>query len=573
MTRLINLALLVLLGTVGCDVPTPGTSSNETRNQTWAGNAGPLIKWHYVGASSLAGNTNAWRLKKVLAEPSTQRLLDDLISKFAQCSTNLAPEPVRSGARNPAQLVVPLIRDLLDYHSIGTLATDADSRSVRLELAINLPPEQATRWLRNWADIMTALGSTQPSEIEHDGFKGFETKWTGTPGGSRVLKAGNWVVLTLGARLQEVPTPWLQRIKLSGQPAEPPREAWLSVEADLDRIAHLLNFPHTIQWPNMVSLEFFGRGPNLRTVGRFTFAKPLNLRIEPWHIPTNTISEPLVSFTAIQGIRPWLAAQTWIKESGIASVPNQIFAWGQAHVPFQTYLTWEMPDMANSLPKLATSLFSLATNNLFWTRHAFLGQETNKLKYVWHRLPMVSPFLEQAAPPDTQFVVAGVFPRSPRVQPAPHDLYSQIIGRTNLLYYDWELSQVRVDDWRRMKELYWMIGGYEIPATNTPVRLWLADTNVYRHLDNAVTEITCISPTELGLTRSSSIGFTSLELVLFSRWIEDPQFPKVSRPRWNPILTRISMQDRPSSAETKPTQPSAQSGANAPPNPTPNQKY
>ncbi|MGC8991153.1 MAG: hypothetical protein ACP5MD_13635, partial [Verrucomicrobiia bacterium] len=132
-----------------------------------------------------------------------------------------------------------------------------------------------------------------------------------------------------------------------------------------------------------------------------------------------------------------------------------------------------------------------------------------------------------------------IFPPDPKVVPAPQELYAQIIGRTNLLYYDWELSQVRVDDWRRMKEVYWMIAGYESMPTNSAVRLWLADTNVFRHMDNAVTEVTCNGPAELNLVRSSSVGFTSLELVLIARWLEDPGFPRLTTPQINPSFLRL----------------------------------
>lgn len=537
MTQLLQFVLLLALAVVGCDFAGPGGMAPNNKGQPRSGGPGPLISWHFVGAKPLSGSTNAVRLQKVLAEPSTKRLVDDLVYKAAQIVTNMVPGSTRASGKDPAALMVPLIRDLLDHESVCIVGVENGNRVFKVNLAVNLPEDRASAWIANWKEIMVGLGTAQPSEVTQDGFKGIEAQWVGTPYGSRMVSAGNWVVVSLGDAFREIPQAWSERIKNAGRPVEPIRDVWLSVEADLEKMSALFNWPKTVAWPK-TKLEYYGTGPNLRTTGRLIFSEPLQLRLEPWRIPTNTISEPLVSFTAVQGVRSWLSSQQWVKEIGLTSVPNQLFVWGQAYVPFRTYAAWEMEDMSNSLRRFANYVWLVATNNLFWAKQAFVESETNGLRYVWHGLPIVEPFVQQATSPEKQFLVAGIFPPNKKVTPGPPDLYSQIIPRTNLVYYDWELSQVRVDDLRRIKETYWMIAGYESPATNTPVRLWLADTNVTRHLDNAVTEIAYVSPKELSLTRLSSIGLTSLELVLLARWLEDPEFPKLSKPRLNPVLLR-----------------------------------
>jgi len=548
MTRCIQFAVLFMFVVVGCDVRNASGILGTGTGQSGPKKTGPLASWHFVGAASLSGNTNATRLQKVLAEPSTRNLVDDVVKKFARAATNFVPANARVGGGDHTSLLAPLIRDILDHESVGLVSPDVAGRSVQLDLAIKLPPERASLWFGNLQKALGMLGAGAPSEVQFEGCKGIEARWDGTACMMRVLGAGNWVLLSWGSGTQSVSTTWLARIKSEGRPLQPDREAWLAIEADLERAAELLNWSRTIAWPE-TKLKVVGRGPNLRTAAQMNYSRPPGFRVEPWRIPTNTIGEPLVSFTAIQGLRPWLSSQQWVKESGVKSVPNQLFVWGQADIPYRTYMAWEMEDMSNSLQRLVRYLPSVATNHLYWTRQAFIDSDTNKLRHVWRRLPIAEPFIQQAPTADKGFVMAGIFPPAPKVVPAPQELYAQIIGRTNLLYYDWELSQVRVDDWRRMKEVYWMIAGYESLPTNSAVRLWLADTNVFRHMDNAVTEITCAGPTELNLLRSSSVGFTSLELVLLARWLEDPGFPRITTPKINQSFLLL---DRTKSAVTNP---------------------
>ncbi|HOK78077.1 MAG TPA: hypothetical protein PLW35_10195 [Verrucomicrobiota bacterium] len=548
MTRCIQFTVLFMFVVVGCDARNTAGILGTGTGQSGPIKAGPLASWHFVGAASLSGNTNATRLQKVLSEPSTRNLVDDVVKKFARATTNLVPANARLPGGDHTSLIAPLIRDILDHESAGVVSLDVAGHSLQLDLAIKLPPQRASVWLANLKKALGMLGATAPSEVQFEVYKGIEAKWDGTACTVRVLEAGNWLLLSWGSGAQSMAATWLARIKSEGRPVQPDKEAWLAIQADLERTAELLNWSRTIAWPQ-TKLQVVGRGPNLRTVAQMTYSRPPGFRVEPWRIPTNTISEPLVSFTAIQGLRPWLSSQQWVKDSGVKSVPNQLFVWGQAHIPFRTYMAWEMEDMSDSLQRLARYLPSAVTNHLYWTRFAFIDSETNKLRYVWRRLPIVEPFVQQAPTADKGFVMAGIFPPDTKVVPAPQELYAQIIGRTNLLYYDWELSQVRVDDWRRMKEVYWMIAGYESLPTNSAVRLWLADTNVFRHLDNAVTEVTCTSPAELNLVRSSSVGFTSLELVLIARWLEDPGFPRLTTPQINPSFLRL---DRTKPAATNP---------------------
>ena len=55
-----------------------------------------------------------------------------------------------------------------------------------------------------------------------------------------------------------------------------------------------------------VFLALGGEQDHVRTQADLDFAEPLPLELEAWNIPTNLIHDPLIGFTAVRGIRPWL---------------------------------------------------------------------------------------------------------------------------------------------------------------------------------------------------------------------------------------------------------------------------
>lgn len=539
MTRLIQLAVLVAL-VVGCDAR---STSDVTGHGSSAGKAaknGPLVRWNFVGPESLAANTNAARLRNVLAEPTTRAVLNDIVGKLARCATNIAPPGALKPGQDIAPLIVPLLEDVLAHESTGLVIEDAAGGGIEMNLAIRIPADRSTLWRTNWEKAVAILGASGTSEVRGEDALGIQARWTAVPVVSDLLKTGDWTLLFWGTGSSKVSAQWIDTIKTSGRPVEPDKEAWLTLGADLERLASLFHWPADVAWP-AADLKFIGRGANLRTTGRLVYAGPLGLRIEPWRIPTNTISDPLVAFTAVQGIKPWLSSRRWVKEGGFGTPPNQVFAWAQAHIPFRTYLSWETDDPTNVVRNVAQRLPTMATNSLYWAKLSRVDPGTNGPKFLWRGFMMAEPFIQLAAPADKRFVLSGIFPPDPKFVPPPPDLYARVIGRTNLVYYDWELTQLRIGDWHRMREVYSMNAGYDAPNKNTPAYRWITDTNVVRHFDNAITEITVVSPKELNFVRSSSIGLTSLEITLLARWLDDPAFPKLSRP---PLSRTVIQRDQ-----------------------------
>lgn len=474
-----------------------------------------LVRWQFAGTSQLTADTNGTALRAVLAEPATRALVAHTLER-------LAAAPV-------TKPLAPFLNDLLQFESL----VQARGRPDRAEwtLAVRVPPERAAVWLSTWTNAASAWERPR------------------TP----VVRVGDWILAGVGEEPLVGFEAVRQRLSQTGRPgAHHEPGAWLEVEARLARLATALNLPTNVAWP-YVHLALAGRDEAVRTVGRLVYDRPLELPLEPWRIPTNTIREPLVSFAALQGVRPWLATHSLVRELDLPA-PNQIYGWARSLAPYLTQFAWELPEAATRLPALQPRLAAALRARLPWLDFGELQLVPGLTRLVWTGFPMLVPFLGPA--PDPGFVTAGIFPvTGPESPPPPPALYAQLLGRTNLVFYHWEITQPRLGDWRELHLVHDMVAGHAPPPTNTPAARWLQDPGVARHLGNAVTEVTRTGPRELTLVRRSAIGLTAFEIHWVARWLDGRRFPLLSPP------VRVLGTPRPTAANsTNAPAPHAQTG-------------
>lgn len=448
-----------------------------------------LVRWQFVGTDRLVGDTQGAALRAVLAEPATRALVAHTLERLGQA-------PV-------TKPLAPLLHDLL--HAESFVQARGEPPRPEWTLAVRVPSERAAMWLNTWTNAARAWERPQV----------------------RAAQVGEWVVAGVGEEPLRGYEVVRQRLRRTGRPAahhEP--GAWLEIEADLARLAPGLGLPANVTWPR-AHLTLVGQGESLRTVGRFSYPQPLELPLEPWRIPTNTIHDPLISFTALQGVRPWLAEHSLVRELGLPA-PNQIYGWARALAPYLTQFAWEMPDAATRIPAFQAKVPAVLRARLPWLDFGEVQLVPALTRLVWTGFPLLVPFINPA--PDPGFVTAGIFPVSGAEKPAPSELFAQLRGRTNLVLYHWEITQPRLADWQDLRVLYDMVAGHAPPPTNTPAIRWLQDTNVTRHLGNAVTEITRTGPRELALVRRSAVGLTAFEIHWVTRWLDGRRFPLLSPP-------------------------------------------
>jgi len=166
-------------------------------------------------------------------------------------------------------------------------------------------------------------------------------------------------------------------------------------------------------------------------------------------------------------------------------------------------------------------------------------------------LPFIQPYVRPVTNGLMRFIQGGLFPLPPRQSPAPPDLFAQLGTRTNLLYYDYEVTHHRLHHGIQLYQLLNMASRRFGQGTNSPAKLWLR--SVLEELNRntnapseTVTEITQSAPSELTLVRKSHLGFTGFELASFAAFLDSPGFPF----RYEPPKAMPSPKDQPTAGKT-----------------------
>ena len=153
--------------------------------------------------------------------------------------------------------------------------------------------------------------------------------------------------------------------------------------------------------------------------GKLTFAQPLNLPLEPWNIPTNLIRDPLVSFSAVRGVGPWLAGQELVPAVPDPSGAQPVLRLGFGAAPLPTFAAAPMTNAAALLqtigPRIAGRIEPLDHQQCVrqcWSsrrnRRAWFGQE----------YPCSRPAVEAVATPGGTFLLGRLGAKAARSQQA-----------------------------------------------------------------------------------------------------------------------------------------------------------
>jgi hypothetical protein len=151
-------------------------------------------------------------------------------------------------------------------------------------------------------------------------------------------------------------------------------------------------------------------------------------------------------------------------------------------------------------------------------------QATNGIGVLWSNLPIMDPFLRAVSTTGGDFALIGMNPEVLTNRPPPPVLFQQVLGATNLVIYDWELTGPRIEQWLFTGQFLRMISHVaQVPPKSATVA-WLSALG--SQLGNSATAVTKTGPSEVSFTRGSSIGLTAVELHLLADWLESPQFPR-----------------------------------------------
>jgi hypothetical protein len=396
-----------------------------------------------------------------------------------------------------------------------------------LALAIRLDDEQASSWKTNLGLVAQSLFGSEPvPPPEAAGTWSWRKQMA--PNLIEFSRVGEWGLLGLAQDHNALLADLAARIRAAGSTnpfLASTTNYWLEAEVDLPRLGTALGHTWSLPagWPR-IALSMFSDGDGVRTRGELTFAKSLGLELGPWNIPTNLVHDPLIGFTATRGITPSLS---WVKPwADWKTDPElaQFFCWAQDGSPFLLYAAAPLADASNRVSQLTQYLLTNGNPWLLANSAGLFEAPSNSNGVCWKNLPYTEPFLRAENPGGGEFLFSGLFPVVLTNRPAPPPLLEQVLSRTNLVGYDWELTQPRIEGWLQAGQLFRMLLNRAQLPPGSPAVAWLKA--IAPRLGNCTTAVVLVSTNQLAFSRKSSLGFTSAELHLLADWLESPRFPQ-----------------------------------------------
>ena len=275
-----------------------------------------------------------------------------------------------------------------------------------------------------------------------------------------------------------------------------------------------------------------------------TYPEAIEWQPHPMSLPTNLVREPLLSFATGQNVEPFLKSDETLSRFCTNPLSDQFYFWSMRELAFQSYVVWPVNDPGNTIMTLSAPALDALNPKLQKLNGSTLVWYPKKRRLVWSKLQLIAPSLFPVPAKDGQFLFAGLFPLSPGTGPAPKALWEQFEGRTDLVYYDWELTGPRVKHLLSVTQvvpILQMLGVgpreplvagaspaksgakppdvLEVQSRLNAQEQWLIGLTPF--LGNTVTEVTKTGPNELTVLRNSPFVFSSLELVLLSHWLSD----------------------------------------------------
>ncbi|MBI3881363.1 MAG: hypothetical protein HY301_15035 [Verrucomicrobia bacterium] len=513
--KIISATLLLALLVTGC------RPRQEPSSELW-------LRWQFAGTATLAGQTNAPTWRELAALPASVQLREAL-TKRALATLLPALQP----ATNPPPDCADLLRPLLDLAALREHVFEIhghDGAPATWLLAVHIEKEQnesvlqdrshlkdeARVWEKNFRELVQRLHLPAPKKFNiRYGGGWYVTK----PDKSFVdfLEIGKWVIVGTGTNRAPMLAAF-ERIEKTGRPApELASNAWLRVEAAPAALAPWLPIPRNVGW-QLLDVTATARGENLVLNGRLTLAADFTAALPAWRVPTNLVHDPLISFTALRGFGGWLGAQPEFKKLGLATAPEQAFVWAQTQIPFLTHWAAPVADASNALEKISANLPAVLDTNVLAAVRPQLAWSSNHTDLFWRGLPILVPHLTATTNAGGEFLHGGLFPSGPSTSPAPPELLAQL-ARPSLVYYDWEITEGRLGQWRQLMQFWQMVNLAPLRSPPLAQQQWL--DALAPKLGNTITEISLTGPRELTFTRKSHAGLTGFELVQLARALDE----------------------------------------------------
>jgi len=503
-----------MLAVAGLPYMAPGATNDAANVAAW---------YHCAGGAQLTGNTNLPTLQKALALPSAAPVRELVLARISgllagsfQCGTN----------SSAALLLEPLLSDVLQTESLGSFGGSA-TNPLNFVLALRLDAKRAQLWQDNLGKAFGGPGEKFATE-EFNGWR-----WNrGASDSFWIVPARDWLLVGRGNEFLPVQAEYLRQVKLHGCPAPPLTDYWLEADVDWARLAAWFPDWSQLLKPARIKVSVAGENDTLRLTARVVYPEAMPWKSGSWQMPADLVQGPIISFTAGQDVAAFLNLGPAFSRLDGHPLTNQFYVWALSGMPFLTYMAWPMVNASNVLEKLSTEASAAFNPGLKRFNGTELLWVANQRKLVLSHLRVMSPTLEAVQDKTVEFSLLSLFPLMRANKPAPDELWKQIKGRTNLVYYDWELTGSRLQIWRLLGRM--LLTRRHVPTDDEAEASriedkWLGELGVLA--GNTITEITRVAPNELSVVRNAPVGFTGIEMFLLSDWLSAVGSPPIdSRP-------------------------------------------
>ncbi len=500
----------LFLATLSCLGPWPF--------QALASNEAVAIHYQFAGTASFTGNTNFALSQRLCALPSSlefRRLALDRLAGVFWRGLNF------KAGNDPVAYLRPILDDLLGVESVASFG-GASKEHLDFVLAAHLDPARAQAWRQTLASALDGPGEA----FQAEGFSG--TRWNcGGDDSFWLVQARDWAVAGRGKDLQPVSADYLQQIQKTGRPSPALKEAWIQGN---------INWPRLATWVSLASSPFklartafqvSAANGRFRVTGTIAYPEAVPWSAAPWRFPKDLVHEPLMSFTAARDLAPLLKPDAPLPRIFPPAFDNQFYCWAERELAFQTYAAWPVPDGADALKKIHQSFLPDLNSLLTQPHDPPVGWAPKTSEIFWPKSSVLVPSISSVHQKEGDYLLAKLFPLSESKRPAPASLWKQFDHADDLVYYDWEFTGPRLQQWRLLCEFLPVLPDAPLvlpaKAKQAPpvvvVDAWLGGLTPF--LGNTATEIKRSAPNQLSVTRTTPFVFSSFELLWLSHWLTD----------------------------------------------------
>ena len=496
-----------------------------------AGADNVVAHYHFAGGANLSRLTNFDAATKLLnLEPSVafKRLVVERFSAYL--ATGLPVDAPASSA-----LLHPLVEDCFGAESVASFG-GASGGPLEFVLALRLDARASQVWDENLGKACQRPGEKLNVASAHGLIwtKGVATLW--------LLHAGDWLVVGRGTDLQAIRDDFLAQIQKQGRPAPALDGNFFEADVDWPRLQQWLPISFGELKPARAKIDLTAtRDQIFRMTAHVTYPETISWNPQPWNPPLKLVTDPLISFTAARDLSPFLGEDVF---SGISDdpFPQQFYCWAMAQMPFQSYMAWPVADATNEMRKLSKELPAAFGAKLKVLNDSTLHWDAKQNQIIWNSpwMRMIAPLLGPARSDSQPYLLGQLFPIGGKRISPPSELFAQFQHRDDIVYYDWEVTGRRLEQWRLLSELLpivhkitpaeaaqehkAMTSSTGAPKSSRYLPSFVVADNwlnaLAPHLTgDTTTEITKTGPAELTIKRRSPFVFTGIELELLTHWM------------------------------------------------------